>query len=167
MGGNHDSNLQAGLLPAAGGGGFSIPWWVYLIVILIGVGLSAFLFVNYAAARRRATIPPPPGVMPAGDGSGLLIGAIACIVLLVVTPLILMLVLKPGQGDWIVGRWSQTPGCMGDTVEFTRDGTVIADGERSPYRLEGDQISTDRRTMTIQHDGDQFTIQGRTFTRCN
>lgn len=173
MGGNLNSSLPAGLSEA--GTGLYIAWWLYLIVILIGLGLSVFFFLRYSAARRRASLPPVPGAPPplagqaaAGNGNGFLIAGIGSAVLLVLAPLIVMLVLQPwsGSGSWIVGRWSERPGCMGDTIEFTRDGTLMAEGRSGHYQLEGDQLTFNGLTQTVRHDGDRFSARSETFYRC-
>lgn len=164
-------------------GGFlsGIPWWAYAIVILIGLGLSSFCFIQYRAARRRAVIMPLPGAPPPlpgappplagspppGAGSGFLIGGIASAVLLVLAPLVVMLIMQPWGDNWIVGRWSTRPGCVGETVEFTSAGTLIADGRSRPYRVDGDQVTVDGRTQTVRHDGDRIIAGNETFYRCS
>lgn len=160
----------------ASGGGFlsGIPWWAYVIVMVLGLAISVFCLVRHNMARRRAMAPPMPGSPPPlggasapGGGNGLLIAAVGATLLLVLAPLVLMLVMKPWNSNWLVGRWSENPGCMGETVEFTSDGFAIARGDRKPYRLEGDRIIVNGQTETIQHDGDHFTVRGETFTRCS
>lgn len=172
------------------GGSFlgGIPWWVYLIVILVGLAISIFCFVKYGAARRQAALAPLPGSPPPlpgappplpgappplagtplpGGGNGFLIGGIASAALLVLAPLIVMLIVQPWNSNWLVGRWGQNAACTGETVEFTSDGFVIARNDRKPYLLDGDQITVEGRTQTIRHDGDQFTVDGETFMRCS
>jgi hypothetical protein len=158
------------------GGGFlsGIPWWVYLIVILVGLAISNFCLVKYGVARRRTTAAPIPGAppplpgatAPGGGGSGFLIGGLAAGLLLVVAPLVVMLIMKPWGDNWIVGRWSENPGCVGDSVEFGSDGFATFRGDRKPYTLEGHQITVNGRTETITHNGDQFTVDNETFNRC-
>jgi hypothetical protein len=165
-----------------------IPWWAYVIVMLIGLGLSIFCFVQYSAARRRAAMtalagsppplpgappplpgapPPLAGSPPPGAGNGFLIGGIAAALLLVLAPLVAMLIMQPWKGDsWIVGRWSERPGCVGDSVEFTRDGALISQLRNGPYRLEGDQLTFDGRTQTVRHDRDSLSIGSETMYRC-
>lgn len=174
MGGNLNSSLAPGL-PAPAGGGLYIAWWLYVIVILIGLALSVFLFLKHSAARRLAALPPVPGAppplagtLPPGGGKGFLIGAIASALLLVLAPLVVMLILQPwnSSDSWIVGRWSERPGCVGDSVQFTRDGSVISAMRNGPYRLEGDQLTFDGRTQTIRHDGDTMSVGSETLYRC-
>lgn len=174
MGGNLNSSLRSGL-PESGTGLF-IPWWVYLIVILIGLGLTVFFLIQSASAKRRATVPlqpgappPLPGAAPVGNGKGYLIAGIVSALLLVLAPLIVMLILQPwnGGGSWIVGRWSERPGCGGDIVEFTRDGNIIAERGSGPYRLEGDRLTFNGRTEMVSHSGDSFAIDNETLYRCS
>lgn len=182
MGGTgSNGNGLMGMAPTGGGGSFlsGIPWWAYLIVILIGLGISIFCFVQYKAARRRAMVaplpcsppplpgapPPPPAPLP-GAGNGFLISGIASGLLLVLAPLIVMLIMQPWGDNWIVGRWSERPGCMGDTVEFTSGGMLISEGLTKAYRLDGDRITVDGRTETVQHDGDRLTVRSETMYRC-
>jgi hypothetical protein len=160
-----NSSLQPGL-QSASGGGFSIPLWVYLVVILVGVALAILFFLLSASAKRRASLPPMPGTAPAGNGSGFLIAGIASAILLVLAPLVVMLIMKPWAADSIVGRWSLDARCTGEVIEFTSDGIATADGRSKPYRLEGDQLTVGELTQPIQHNGDQLTIEGRTLSRC-
>src|SRR5207237_5455667 len=126
----------------------------FVIVILVGLGLSIFCFIKYSAARRRAAMQPLPGsppplpgappplagTPPPGSGSSFLIGGIASALLLVLAPLVAMLIVQPWASDsWIVGRWSERPGCVGETVQFTRDGAAISELRNGPYRLAADQ----------------------------
>ena len=181
MGGNDASGFQPGLPPVSGGGS-GLPWWVYLIIILIGVAVSIFCFVQYAAARRRAGLapalagppplpgapPPPPAAPPPGTGNGFLVAGIGAALLLVLAPLVVMLIMKPwGSDSWIVGRWSERPGCMGDTVEFTSGGTLIAEGRSGPYRLEGDQLTFNGQTQTVRREGDRIIARSETLYRCS
>jgi hypothetical protein len=188
-----------GLVPMGqSDGGFlsGIPWWAYVIVILIGLGLSIFCFVQYSAARRRAAMmmplpgsppplpgappplpgappplagspPPLAGPPPSGAGNGFLIGGIMSALLLVVAPLVVMLIMQPWGGNWIVGRWSAHPGCVGESVEFTSGGTLLADGHSRAYRLDGDQLTVDGRTQTVRREGDRFSVDNETFYRCS
>ena len=172
------------------GGSFlsGIPWWAYVIVILIGLGLAIFCFVQYSAARRRAAMtalagsppplpgappplpgapPPLAGSPPPGTGNGFLIAGIASAVLLVLAPLIVMLIMQPWGDNWIVGRWSARPGCVGETVEFTSGGTLLADGRSMPYRVEGDRVTVNGRTQTVRHDGDRLSTDSETLYRCS
>jgi hypothetical protein len=175
---------QNGLIVGQSGGSFlsGIPWWAYVIVILIGLGLSVFCFVQYSAARRRAAMmavpipgsppplpgapPPLAGSPPPGAGNGFLIGGIVSALLLVLAPLVVMLVMQPWGSNWIVGRWSARPGCAGESVEFTSEGILLADGHSMPYRVDGDQVTVNGRTQTVRHDGDRLTTDNETFYRC-
>jgi hypothetical protein len=75
--------------------------------------------------------------------------------------------MQPWGDNWIVGRWSARPGCVGDTVEFTSGGTLIADGRSMPYRVEGDRVTVNGRTQTVRHDGDRLITDNETFYRCS
>ena len=77
-----------------------IPWWVYLIVILVGVALTILFATLWLGNRRRAgSFPPGPGMHPASSGTGLLMGAIVSGVLLVLAPLVIMLIAQPWNGS--------------------------------------------------------------------
>ena len=97
----------------------AIPWWVYVIFMVLGLGLTILFAVLWAGARRRARMyPGAPG------GTGFLVGAILSFVLLLIAPLVAMLILQP----WDSGRSSR--GDRGDRGDFagTPSSTSTTDG---------------------------------------
>jgi hypothetical protein len=120
----------------------NIPWWLYVILILLGVALSLLFFILWGKARRRAAFQAPPGAPVSGTGTGLLVGAILTSVLLVLAPLIIMLVAQPWSRTGSSSRSSETRydrdrGSDRDDADSSNEGSEREDQETSGERSGG------------------------------
>jgi hypothetical protein len=136
-----------------------MPWWAYVIIMVVGLALTILFAILWTSARRR---PQWPGGPSGTGGTGLLIGAIISFLLLVLTPLVLMLILQPwdsgGRGrsgdldapmgsaaagtipanaSFLVGKWSGEPDCVRQ-MEFRADGSMVNHrGQIASWSAEG------------------------------
>ena len=127
----------------------SIPWWVYVIVMVVGLALTILFALLFARAKRRpAAAPTVPGGPPVRTGgTGFLVGAIVSLLLLLITPLVIMLVAQP---------WNRSSSYSRASDRSYDD----EDRDRSDRRDRRDR-DTDRDRSVVDDSDDVSWVEGR------